>query len=276
VVLFLLDIFPRSVVGFVLSAVPEEPTSSLRTEETGEDVLVKVSFLFFEKYAARACCLRLAFDFPLNLGSSLLTKSLTQAPGPLEIDNGIVDSPYRRKRDLMELTQEIVRELLDYDPLTGVLTWKHRDQKWFAGERHHKMWNNRFAGKPAFTAISVDGYLVGRLFGKGYRSHRVIFLWMTGRWPNPEVDHSNHNRADNRWDNLEETIDNARNTKLHSTNISGRIGVSWYKKSNKWQSQIYYKGKKIFLGFFERFEDAVLARENAERTYGYHQNHGKK
>jgi hypothetical protein len=167
----------------------------------------------------------------------------------------------------MELTQEIVREFLDYDPLTGALTWRHRHQIWFTTERAYKMWNIRFPGKHAFTSTS-HGYLRGDIFNKSYSAHRVIFLWMRGRWPDPEIDHNNHDGTDNRWDNLEETTENAKNKKLFSTNTSGRTGVYWHK-------QIIADRKKIFLGLFEKFEDAVLARDNAERTYGFHENHGK-
>ena len=46
----------------------------------------------------------------------------------------------------MELTTEIVRELLDYDQETGIFVWKVRERKWFNREQDFKRWNARFAG----------------------------------------------------------------------------------------------------------------------------------
>ena len=51
----------------------------------------------------------------------------------------------------MELTQEIMRELLDYDKETGVFVWKVRERHWFNSEQGFKGWNNRFAGTVAGT-----------------------------------------------------------------------------------------------------------------------------
>ena len=102
------------------------------------------------------------------------------------------------------LTQRIVRELLDYDPDTGVLTWRWRARKWFGSDRIWHSWNAKHAGKRAFTAIDTYGHAHGSLLGHLYRAHRIIWLWMTGRWPTLEIDHLNHRRDDNRWCNLED------------------------------------------------------------------------
>jgi hypothetical protein len=68
--------------------------------------------------------------------------------------------------EMLELTQEIVRELLDYDPATGSLTWRTRDRKWFKFDRDQNAWNKRFAGQPALTYCDDQGYLCGKIFGK--------------------------------------------------------------------------------------------------------------
>jgi HNH endonuclease len=174
------------------------------------------------------------------------------------------------------LDQKTVRELLDYDPVTGGLTWRWRDRRWFESDRIWKAWNTRYAGKPAFTALN-SGHLHGAIFDKLYLAHRVIFLYMTGSWSDPEVDHDNHDRADNRWTNLIEatTQQNSRNRTLNKNNTNGRIGVRWREDKGKFQAEIKVDYHTLHLGYSETFEAACNARADAERKYGFHEHHGE-
>ena len=114
----------------------------------------------------------------------------------------------------IELTAEIVRELLHYNPDTGHFTWKWRDRKWFRRDQDWKSWNAQHAGKRAFSDNKY-GYMQGALLGIKVKPHRVVFLYMIGRWPHPEPDHVNRNGLDNRWCNLREV------TKAQSTRNRG-------------------------------------------------------
>ena len=81
------------------------------------------------------------------------------------------------------LTKKLVRALLDYDPETGVFTWKKRGRKWFKTEAARNRWNGRFVGKPAFTSVRSEGYLVGTVLRQNVFAHRLAFLWMEGDIP---------------------------------------------------------------------------------------------
>lgn len=86
------------------------------------------------------------------------------------------------------------------------------------------------------------------------------------------VDHINRNGLDNRRLNLRSATrkQNAENQGLASDNTSGFRGISWYKRDSKWQASIRHQGKGINLGRFDKLEDAVAARQEAEELYFTH------
>ena len=99
--------------------------------------------------------------------------------------------------------------------------------------------------------------------GKTYM-HRLI---MNVNDKSIEIDHINHNKLDNRKENLRKCshYENMKNKKMHKNNTSGVIGVS--KDKNKWRSQIQVSGKTIFLGRFESIDEASIAYKKAEKQY---------
>jgi hypothetical protein len=121
-------------------------------------------------------------------------------------------------------------------------------------------------------------YITINLYKKKYPAHRLVFLYMIGRFPNAILDHINGDGTDNRWNNLREAsiAENNRNARLQHNNKSGITGVSWHKQHKKWYAKINHNGKSIFLGLFENINDAKKVRKNAEIAYGFHQNHGQK
>jgi len=124
--------------------------------------------------------------------------------------------------------------------------------------------------------IDSHNYRVVRLFGVNYKTHRLVWLLNHKRWPKDQVDHINHDRIDNRIENLREVgfLENSKNVPLRKDNVSGVVGVRWYDRYGKWHSQIAVKGKSIHLGYFlDKFE-AMCTRKSAEIEYGFHENHG--
>lgn len=177
---------------------------------------------------------------------------------------------------------ETLRNLLNYDPDTGALTWKERPVEMFedgaySAERRANRWNATYAGKPAFTHIDDNAYHVGGIHGRLYKAHRVAWAIYYGEWPRDQVDHRNGIRTDNRIKNLRAVVNmqNARNQKLRSTNTSGRLGVRRRSDSGRWGAWINDDtGKRCSLGVFDSFEEACAARSAAERRYGYSKRHG--
>ena len=169
---------------------------------------------------------------------------------------------------------EQIRQLLDYDPGTGELRWKARPLHFFNGpvvdlrQAAWRRWNNRYAETLA-GARTADGYLTIKINDISYPGHRLIWVIVHGEWPDC-IDHINGNPGDNRLENLRSVsrLLNQRNQKRHSTNTSGRTGVSWSRFSNKWVAAIWGNQPK-YLGSFDDFDEAVAAREAEERLRGF-------
>lgn len=110
------------------------------------------------------------------------------------------------------------------------------------------------------------------LDGKNYLEHRLVWAWHYGEVPRYRViDHINNIRTDNRIENLQPLTfkQNVRKKKMSCRNTSGHTGVCWNKNTNAWLAQIHVGGKHINLGNFADVNQAVAARQRAERTYGY-------
>lgn len=169
---------------------------------------------------------------------------------------------------------DVLRQLLDYDPETGLLKWRYRDRGWFTSDRIHKSWNGKLAGREAFCGLDNYGYKRGTIAKGVIRAHLVIWTMVHGAPPCGFIDHINHDKTDNRLCNLREITkrENHLNMSRSKANTTGVTGVSFVKK--RWQAMITVNHESIYLGRFDRIEDAAEARRIAERKYGFHENHG--
>lgn len=153
------------------------------------------------------------------------------------------------------LTQQRLRELVDYNPETGVFLWRSNTSKYPAQSLKRE-------GKLA-TSVNGTGYNQLYLDGEKFYASRLAWLYMTGEWPDHYIDHENQTRADDRWVNLREATpsNNSTNKKLLSSNTSGCRGV--WKQNGRWCVRITVRGVVHYLGSFVEFDDAVAAREEA-------------
>jgi hypothetical protein len=174
------------------------------------------------------------------------------------------------------LTQELLKELLHYDPETGYVYFKRRSENHFASKRSCRSWNTKHGGRKV-SSINGNGYGQIAILGGRYPLHRIIYMWMTGSLPEHEIDHINGITSDNRWENLRActTSQNGMNKSIPSNNISGRIGVYKHSLCNRWVANIRINNKTIYLGIFKDIESAINCRRKAEIELGFHPNHGR-
>jgi hypothetical protein len=176
---------------------------------------------------------------------------------------------------------EVLRQLLRYDPGTGKLFWKGRAPDLFAEGGHSqehraRLFNDRYAGTEALSAINRQGYPHGSVLGCNYLAHRVIWALVTGECLDAEIDHIDGNPANNRIENLR-VVDrkgNMMNVALRKKNTTGAHGIQLM-KSGKWRARIKDNGREVHLGYFYSKDAAIAARKAAQQKYGYHANHGR-
>lgn len=173
------------------------------------------------------------------------------------------------------ITPELLRQLLRYEPETGKLFWKERPRDLFVSKRGHSIWTAKYADKE-ITTQDGKGYIRFSIFGRFIRAHRAAWLISNGRIPlNLQIDHINHNKNDNRLANLR-VVTNQENSKnkapRKNTGVYG-MGVTYVPKLNKWVARITNNMKTFYLGIFETPEQAIAARKNANNNFNFHNNH---
>jgi len=103
---------------------------------------------------------------------------------------------------------------------------------------------------------------------KRYLQHRLVWLYVHGRWPKDQIDHINGNRSDNRLCNLREATcsQNLMNARAHSHNTSGLKGACKH-EPGYWSSVIRVNGKNKYLGRFKSPEEAHAVYASAAKKY---------
>lgn len=170
----------------------------------------------------------------------------------------------------MEITKDILRECIYYNPESGVFTWLHRDLKYFNRKRDQNAFNSRFAYTIAGN-VKSGGYLGIQLFNKTYWAHRLAWLYCYGEWPKNQIDIIDGNKLNIRINNLREATAKQNMQNIHSmkrrSNANSLIGACWDKKAERYRTQIMTNGKSKYLGHFDTAIEAHNAYIEAKRKY---------
>jgi hypothetical protein len=167
-------------------------------------------------------------------------------------DNRIANLAYKGVDKNKRLTVERLRQVLSYDPDTGIFIWKLGTAR----------------GRPGAQAGVTGplGYRYMAVDGRRYLAHRLAWFYAYGRWPKDQLDHINGERDDNRMGNLREATA-AQNT----WNGERKAGATGYrgvrKKGNRFNAQIMVGNLRVSLGWFATVEEAAAAYAEARARF---------
>lgn len=159
-----------------------------------------------------------------------------------------------------DLSADRLREILSYDPETGIFIWLKKTSR---------RANRIKIGSEAGCLCKTHGYVgIGVGAGRSIPAHQLAWLYMTGEMPTMDIDHIDGNRANNRWANLRHVSRsiNMQNVKrARADSAHGLIGVELHRQSGLYHSRIKVSGRRKHLGYFKTPEEAHQAYLAAKR-----------
>ncbi|MGK6313729.1 HNH endonuclease signature motif containing protein [Neorhizobium sp. DT-125] len=160
-----------------------------------------------------------------------------------------------------KLTAARLREVVHYDPSTGIFTRIEAGPRSPAGS------------EPGY--LRGDGYRAIRIDSVKYLAHRLAWLYVFGEWPGEWLDHIDRDRGNNRIANLRDVSPRENNFNLPSRpgSSSRFVGVKFRKDRNRWTARISVNGKQINLGCFATEEEANAAYLRAKPHYHHYSNY---
>lgn len=160
---------------------------------------------------------------------------------------------------MAELTAERARQLVSYDPHTGLLTWKCA------------VYRTIKPGQPA-GCLRKDGRYLIRLDGRLYYGYRVAWLITYGEWPAEQVDHINGDQTDNRLANLRAVSNKVngqnkrRAARRSKTGLLGASPAACEGEIGRFVAFIGHGAIRKNLGYFDTPEEAHEAYVTAKRV----------
>lgn len=151
------------------------------------------------------------------------------------------------------LSQERIRNLFNYDPITGNLSWNNPEAP-----------NKHLAGRLIRRTNGIK-YLLVTYRGVTFCAHRIIWMHFHGQWPSQYLDHINGDSKDNRIDNLRLAThtENRRNTLKYKNNSTGYKGVCFNKRLKRYTAHIRVNKILKHLGVFDTALEAAKAYDDA-------------
>lgn len=155
-----------------------------------------------------------------------------------------LDSLVEAGRMRAHLTQERLKELLHYDPATGIFTWRRAFRGGVRADGVAGTLIKNKARTQTYRRIYVEG--------RRRMAHALAWLYVYGEEA-AILDHIDRDGLNNRIDNLRicDKSQNGANSGKKRSNTSGYKGVTWSRNRGKWVAQLTVRRKQICIGYFD-------------------------
>ena len=154
-----------------------------------------------------------------------------------------------------KLTYERLVKIVKYSPRSGKFFWILRDQ------RKRNIIILKHSG--------ITGWMYLCLYGKWYPAQEIAYLFQKGKIPTRAILFKNKCNSDFRWDNLKLGRDLSRDPEIVIYSMTNVSGIMYNKEDNIWKVDIYSNKKKIRIGYYHTFKQAVRTRWEAEKTFKF-------
>jgi len=152
--------------------------------------------------------------------------------------------------------------------LLSILEYKDGELYWKIKPKHSKIKIGDIAG-----CITTEEYRQITIDKIRYYAHNLIWKMLTGNDPQFEIDHLDHERSNNKIENLCDTNENAKNQSKRKHNTSGVTGVDFDKSVNRWRVKIQ-NNNVIYIKRFDTKMEAEFHALEKYKEFGFHENHG--
>lgn len=149
-----------------------------------------------------------------------------------------------------EIDVKRLRELLHYDPDTGIFRWRNAAGRW-----------GRIPAGSVAGSVNKEGYRYITFDGNILSAHRLAWAYISGETPPRIVDHCDGDTDNNSFGNLRLATDSQSTANRTHKNKYGVKGVST--KRGAFRARIYHNGKSIHLGYYATAADAHVAYTTA-------------
>lgn len=157
---------------------------------------------------------------------------------------------------MKQLTYDRLKELLAYEPSTGIFTWLPQSGK------------GRWTVSPQAGTINSEGYRRIWIDGRAYPASRLAWFYMTGEWPEGQVDHHDVVPSNDVWNNLRVATQtqNKANSHAYKNNKLGIKGVRLH-RNGRFEARLRVNRSLKYLGCFRTIEEAKAVYDAAAKLY---------